>query len=399
VLELRRTKPEGSWEIVRPLTARADSAVISGLIRGLRDLTVQRFVSDDARADSAAWGLQPPQLRITFGQGTNEVQSLDFGRPVDGNDELVYANGRTAFSVVSVSSSGVSAWRATPNDFRDRQLIRAPAGVTSIEVRNSESFSLIQSTNGNWRVEPGGFGADPGTVRRFIKALEALRVMRFVKDVVAEPDLPAYGLAEPSFRVSLTSPSASEPGAKLTVGLEFGSGDGEAAFVRRLNENAVYAVSAAALKQLPAAAGHFRQLRVWNFSEDDVEALSVEKGAKSWRLVRNGLNQWALAAGSQGIVNAFAVEEAAHQLGELRAIAWTDWNRQDTARYGLDEDSYRLTVELKDGTRRSVRFGFPTPAGHVYADVILDGSPWVFEFPGDTFDLVKSFLITPSNLR
>jgi hypothetical protein len=130
-----------------------------------------------------------------------------------------------------------------------------------------------------------------------------------------------------------------------------------------------------------------------------VAAVALQKGDKTWRLTRGGLNQWSLAPGSQGIVNAFAVEEAVHRLGQLAVVVWTDWGPEDTARYGLDETSLGLTVELKDGSRKTVRFGFPSPAGHVYAGTLLDGATWVFEFPGDAFDLLQSFLINPSNLR
>jgi hypothetical protein len=399
VLELVQKTADRSWQIVRPMQARADGRRVQELIQGLRDLSVKRFVSDDPKADRQGWGLQPPDLEIVFAKGTNRVQTLQFGGPVEGVTNEIHAVGRDLSAVVVVASDLLQAWRMTPNDFRDRQLIKVPQDVASIEMHNGESFTLEKTTNGVLRIEPLGIPADAGTVGQFIQDLEALRVVQFVKDVVAEPDLAGYGLASPALRVAITSPPevAGQPGRVLA--LEFGARQGETVFVRRVDESAVYALDVAALERIPAAAGHFRELTVWNFAEEHVAAVEVLRGNATWRVIRNGQNQWSLSPGSQGIINAFAVEEAVHRLGQLKAVVWTEWDQGDAARYGLDEDSVGLTVELKDGSRETVRFGFPSPSGHVYAETLLEGGSWVFEFPGDTFDLVESFLIKPSNLR
>jgi hypothetical protein len=399
VLELKRDAPGRAWQIVRPMQARADGLRLEHLIQGLRDLRVREFVSDDPRADRVAWGLQPPHLELVFAQGTNVLRTLQFGETVPGSTNTVYAVGLTPSAVVAVSADLLQGWQATPNDFRDRQLLRLPPGVTAIEVRNGERFSLVNTTNGVWRIEPLGVPADAATVERFLQGLEELRVTRFVKDVVAEPDLPEYGLATPAFRVALRLPPGEGTATNSLLGLEFGSKGDERVFVRRIDETAVYAVEASALERLPAAAGHFRQLDLWNFTPDQVMSVAVQKGGAAWRVTRQGTNQWSLASGSQGIINAFAVEEVVQRLGELKAVVWTDWNPEALSRYGVEEASVALSVDLKDGTRKTVRFGAPAPSGHRQAVVTIEGQPWVFEFPADTYDLVEAFLIKPSNLR
>ncbi len=399
VMELKRDSAGPAWQIVRPMQARADAVRLQKLIQSLRNLGVREFVSDDPRADRVAWGLQPPQLEMVFAQGTNVLQKLQFGDPVPGLSNAVYAVALGPSAVVVVASECLQEWQATPNEFRDRQLLRLPRELTAVEVRNGETFSLVNITNGTWRIEPMGVPADTVTVQRFLQGIEELRVTRFVKDVVAEPDLPQDGLTPPAFQVVFRFPSTEAASSNSTVGLEFGAQTDQGVFVRRIDETAVYAVEASALARIPAAGGHFRQLDLWNFSPEQVASMGVQKGGVVWRLIHNGTNQWSLAAGSQGIINAFAVEEAAQRLGQLKAVVWTDWNPEALARYGVGEDSVTLSVELKDGTRKTVRFGLPAPSGHVYAAVTLEGQSWVFEFPGDTFELVEAFLIKPSNLR
>jgi hypothetical protein len=399
VIELKRDRAGPSWQIVRPMQARADAVRLENMIQALTDLRVLEFVSDDPRADRGVWGLQPPPLQLAFAEGTNGVRTLQFGDLVPGTTNVFYAVGLNPSAVVTVGADLLQGWLATPNDFRDRQLLRIPFGVKVVELRNGESFSLVNTTNGTWRIEPVGMPADGVTVQRFFQDLEALRVARFVKDVVAEPDLPQYGLATPAFHVALQFPSGGTSSSNPVVGLDFGSTVDEDVFVRRIDENAVYAVEASVLARIPAAAGHFRQLALWNFEADQVASVSLQKGSGVWRILQNESKQWSLAPGSQGILNAFAVDEVIQRLGQLRAVAWTDWNPESLSRYGVEEESVVLSVELKDGSRKSLRLGFPAPSGHVYAAVVLEGDPWVFELPRDAFELLDAFLIKPSNLR
>jgi hypothetical protein len=399
VLELRREATNQTWRIVRPMQARADAAHLETLVQGLRDLRVERFVSDDPRADRQAWGLQPPELQIVFSKGTNTLETLQFGNAVETADDQVHAVGREPGTVVTVPSTSLQAWRATPNEFRDRQILNLPRAVASIGIGNGSTFTVVSTTNGTWRVEPPGIPADPVTVQRFVDAVQSLRAAQFVKDVVAEPDLPEYGLAQPKFRVSFTFKPGSDGQSPPPIGLDFGIEKDGLVYTRRTDENAVYGVDVEELATLPAAAGHFRQLALWDFPESQVASLTLQKGEATWEVRRNGQNQWSVAPGSQGMVNAFAVEEAAHRLGGLSAVVWTDWGEQDPALYGLGPEALSLTVELKDGGRKTVQFGYPAPSSHVYASTVLEGQPWVFEFPSETFNLVDACLITPSKLR
>lgn len=398
VVELRHEPTGRGWSIVRPMQARADAAHLGELLQGLNDLQVRRFITDDPSADLEAYGLLPTELEIAFFQGSNSVQSLRFGKSLEDGSGLLYAIGREPESVVGFSSDSLLGWRITPNDFRDRQLIRIPNAVVAMEIENGESFSLRQTTNGVWTVEPLGLPADTATIQRFIEVLAGLRVVQFVKDVVAESDLPTYGLAEPKLRIRLELKATSTNEPAPVVELALGDVKDDQIMVRRADENAVYAVEIEPLAALPVAAGHFRDHRVWEFDENEVKSLTVQKGEQVWELLRNGQNKWTLAPGSQGIVNAFGIEETLHHLSQLSAVVWTDWGELDVSSYGLDEEPLSLTVELRDNSRRTVRLGALAPSSHIYAGITIEGEEWVFEFPTETFAFVEVFLIKPSNL-
>jgi hypothetical protein len=74
-----------------------------------------------------------------------------------------------------------------------------------------------------------------------------------------------------------------------------------------------------------------------------VTGLLIQQGESRRRLVRLGADSWALAPGSEGIINVFGVEETVYRLGELRAVAWTAVGEEHLSRFGFQPDSLRVT--------------------------------------------------------
>jgi hypothetical protein len=228
--------------------------------------------------------------------------------------------------------------------------------------------------------------------------MDRLRIAQFVKDVVAEPDLPSFGLGAPALRITF-HPATNTASPAPAIQLDFSAPQDDKVNVRRGDENAVYTVDPGSLNGLPVRDGEFRDRRVWRFDPSQVASATVQRGTRSWQVLRNGTNEWALATGSQGLVNPFAIEETMSRLGRLEAVVWTSWGGGDVAQFGLDDSALVLVIELKDGTKLSVKLGSPAPSSHVFASVTLDGGEWVFEFPLEAYDALRFALLTPSTLR
>ncbi len=76
-IELRRDPTNHLWHMIRPSPARADTDRITDALQRLAGATVTRFITDDPKADLTAFGLQPADLDLWLGRGTN----LAGGRP------------------------------------------------------------------------------------------------------------------------------------------------------------------------------------------------------------------------------------------------------------------------------------------------------------------------------
>ena len=239
IFELRRDGTNKLWRMVYPLQARANNAKAEESLQMLQSVRVRQFVSDDPKADLEAFGLQPPELEVALGQGTNTVARLQFGKSPTNDTRLVYARRLGLNAIVAVPKDLLAPWYAQVNDFRDPFLVTWTAPVAVIDVRGQDSFSLQQQTNDAWRVLPQDFPADAGLVKDLLSALSGLQIVEFTKDVAIAPDLPAYGLASPARQYILRSAATNSPAGPtnpIIVEVDFGTNQADKVFARRADE-------------------------------------------------------------------------------------------------------------------------------------------------------------------
>jgi hypothetical protein len=394
VIELRRDPTNHLWRMLHPLQARADSDRITDALQQLQMAQIARFVTDEA-VDLTVFGLQPAELDVWLNRGTNLVSALHVGKSATNDAAQIYAK-REGWNVVSATAKEpLAPWRGTVNDFRDPHLLELTAPAAEIVVHGLHDFTLQQQGTNGWKIVGEKFPADTDNVQQFIKLLADLRVAEFVKDVVTAPDLAAYGLATPQLQISLRS-VAGDTNATFAQ-LDFAV-QTNGIFVHRADEDFIYAIAPDDFNRLPEAGWEFRDRRIWSFSETNVARITLRQSGKTRVMIRDGVNKWSLAAGSQGIINPPALEETTHRLGELTALGWVARNVTEPEKFGLAPDSLEITVELKTGEKFSAVFGTELPSAHTaLAAVTLDGERWAYVFPPTLYQFVSTYLIVPTN--
>lgn len=399
VIELQRAATNQPWSMIRPVRARADDARVMGLLEELQNLRVTEFVSDDPKADLEMLGLQPAELELSLARGTNVLVALQFGKSPTNHPGQVYARRAGSAAVVTVPKDPLQPWRAPHNDFRDHRLVAISQPVHQIEVRGAETFTLQRDPTNAWHAVGLDFPVDASLVEEFLSALGALEIVQFIEPVT-EPDLPPYGLVPPSRQINLYAALTNAAGETnvAIAELAFGNTNANRIHVRRADENPVYAIGVESFQRLPVAAWQLRERRIWRFSTNDVARLTIRQQGKVREIIRTDTNSWALAPGSQGIINQFAIEETAHRLGELAATLWVDRGSPDLAHYGIVTNGYSLEFELKNGEKRALGVGHLSPANYPYAATQLDGQTWVFELPLGLYFLMSSHLTIPSEV-
>jgi hypothetical protein len=401
IIELHRDATNRFWRMTRPLQARANNDRITTALQQLQSAHATQFVSDDANADLTAFGLQPADLDLWLAHGTNFTAAIHAGKNSPGDPAQVYARREGWHTVVTTAKEPLAPWYDPVNGFRDPFLLELTAPVAEIEVRGTNNFSYIlrrQGSNG-WQVAGEKFPVDADSVQTFLKVLAGLRIADFVKDVVTEPDLPAYGLAAPQRQIILRSAAGDTNSA--IVQLSFGLAQTNEVFVRRADEDFVYAVTPDdfnLLSLLSTEAWNFRQRQIWNFTEKDVAQITVHQDGKTRQIIHNGPNQWSLAPGSQGIIDSREIEQTAHWLGQLAAVYWIRRDVAGPAQFGRKTGDMSFTVELKDGEKLSVDMGAKISDQSALAATTLDGQEWAFVFPPGPYLFVLSYLTIPANV-
>jgi hypothetical protein len=403
IIELHRDATNHLWRMIRPLQARADSDRITEALQQLQAAQVTQFVTDDAKADLAAFGLQPADLDLWLNRGTNFISALHAGKSPANDAAQIYARREGWGTVFTTAKDPLSLWRGTVNDFRDPHLLELTAPVTEIEIPGANGFTLqAQGTNG-WKVAGEKFPADVETVQVFIKALAGLRVSEFVKVAVTAPDLADYGFTTPAREIILRSTAGDSNAviAQLAFAVQTNG-----VFAHRADEDFIYAITPEDAKilfgdsSLFESGWQFRDRRVWNFSETNVAQITLRQNGQTRQLVHDSVNKWSFLTNSQGIINPPALEETAHRLGAMTAAGWVARNVTDPDKFGLNTNNLELTVELKGGEKLSVDFGTELPAAHTaLAAVTLDGERWAFVFPPVLYQFVLSYLTIPASVR
>jgi hypothetical protein len=400
VIELRRDTTNQFWRMTQPLAARANNELIIAALEQLRSGQVARFITDDPKADLTAFGLQPASLDLWLGSGTNLTAGIHLGKSTPENPAQVYARREGWNSVVAVTNELFSQWRGTVNDFRDPRLLELTTPVAQLDVRGGDNFTLQQRGSNDWTIVGEKFPVDTGTVNDFIRLLGGLRVAEFVKEYNTPTDLQGFGLASPGGTNQIKLQSVAGDTNSVIAQIIFGTVETNKVYVKRADENYVYALGRNDLSQIQTyeKSWFFRDRQIWDFSETNVAQITLRQNGKTRTLLRNGVNLWSIAAGSQGTITPPAVEESIHRLGDLTALGWLGivGRGLSPVEGGFNTNNLQIAVELKTGEKLSVDFGMELPRDNTaLAAVTLDGERWVFVFPPVTYQFVSTYLTIP----
>jgi hypothetical protein len=216
------------------------------------------------------------------------------------------------------------------------------------------------------------------------------------KDSITTADLPQYGLTEPVRRITLLGGATDATTNSVMADVAFGTPTNGLVYVRRADENPVYAINIEDYAHMARAGWQLRDRQVWRFASTNVVRIVLQRGTHKSELRRAGASSWMFAGGSQGVVTGSEVEKTVAQFGALDAGAWLD--RGDAARsdYGFGTNSLQVTMELRDGTKHEVEFGGEAADGYPAAAVKLNGETWIFEFPVIPYQYLKMTLLNPA---
>jgi hypothetical protein len=231
-------------------------------------------------------------------------------------------------------------------------------------------------------------------------------VTEFVKDVVT--DFAPFGLepAQRQYTLRTVVTNAAGPTNILIARLGLGTNSArDRVFARRWDDDSVYAVRALDYSYMPAAympaaAWQLRDHRVWNFTTNQLEKITLTEIGKVREVLRQPNGEWVRVKGFDREINPFALEELAFKLGDLNAFAWIARGESARAKFGFTTNSARMSIELRGEKPQtlSLEFGGQSALRLPYALTMIDGQPTVFEFPWQLYVDLQIANLAPSEV-
>lgn len=397
--ELGRNTTNNTWQISKPMPARANQEQVLELLRLLKTAETSQFVTDSPGSDLERFGLQTPDVELSFLAGTNRVYTIEFGNSPTNRTNEVYARLLGNTNVVLASRDLVNFLKQPYKNFHDpRLLVLNPAAVDRIMIQSRETFALQRQPTGAWTVDDAAkTPIDRDLFRRFLGALSELQILDIVKEVPAETELKGFGLIPPSasyaFFQKLTN------GAGLTTNIlfsevAFGGAQADKIYVRRSDETPIYLTSLATALELPKRGFELRDRRIWRLATNDIASVTIIQGGMTNRVNRS-VSGW----GPDEIANA-RIEEAVFRLANLEARDWVEKGANRLPTYGLATNALQIIVETrsaKGAEQNTLLLGRRTLQKDLYASVTFPGEtdPTIFEFAGELYQMLTEALPLP----
>ncbi len=406
-MTIRLAKATNAWQIVQPPPPkRGDTSGINQLLESWQQWPVFSFVSDDPGIALEQFGLDKPQFRLAFAQGTNEVFSIQFGGSPSNMPHTVFARLSGSSNIVLAASQHAQHLNEHYWYFCDPSLIKRypDSAFDRIEVKGPEDFTLVRQTNGIWRAEDEfETRMDPQLMEHFVNQLTSLEAVELAREVVT--DHAEFGLDKPlhSYRIFKSGTNLNGGATnQLVAGIDFGKSEVDRTFARRHDENAVYVVERGALLGLPQSLFQIQSVIVWNFTTNEVQSVGIANAKTNQLMIRKEGGRWFKRISEKEDeefpkLETHAIEEGVNRLGLLQAIRWVGRGNARFNAYGINQSSDRITVYLQlpgaeKPVGRTIIFGRKPKGRGPYA-TFYDPKfkDWiVFEFPAG---LYKEYIV------
>ena len=388
--EMELQKQGESWEIVKPLRARADSQKVADLLSQVTTARIQQFVAED-RGDLQPYGLGDPRGSVTlFSEGDKQGQMLQIGRTPEKEKDQVYARFSARNFVYTLPKKIETLLNITPADLRDRHLVRidtnnldrltieAPGKGKTVLARKDQIWTIANRDN-----QP----ANTAEVTRLLDTLKNQQVSRFVEDVGS--DLAKYGLDQPQLQLtfsSFASENTAETGAgeKPFATLSFGRVEGDEVFARVGEEPFIVAVPRRVLEKISTDPLQWQELAIFQSKPEEVHRLARVTD-REVTLLRGAEGKWTRAEGSEPI-DQVNLQSLLNTLTNLRAVRWIGGATPPQA-FDKPQITLTFTTSPDDKTAHKLIVGGPAGEGMWFGRV--EGRDGIFVISNPDFNALR----------
>jgi len=220
-------RKEETWTMASRNNQAANSGEVTRLLDLLRNEQVTKFV-DDVASDLPKYGLDKPQLQLTFSSfasentaetvaGEHPFATIAFGK-IEGDN--VFARLGDEPFIVAVRRGLLESLFTDPLQWQEVSIFRfKPDEVHKLTVMTDHESALIRNANKEWTWVKGDAPINQTNVQSLLNTLTVLRAVRW-----SGATTPAHGFEKPQVSITFTTSPDDKAEHKLVVGNPAGEG-------------------------------------------------------------------------------------------------------------------------------------------------------------------------------
>ena len=309
---------EGRWNLVRPITSRADPVAIERLLGALQELPRGNIILPPRRGPDAyaPYGLDHPRTQIAIIEGTSTNRILIGHRTPLGDGVYVRQSDHAGLARLNLS-----LLELIPNSadaLRDRSLLTGSvASIERLDIRSPAGYiQLARNGNGEWRIfQPFTARADTAVVSALIEELLACHITQFVQDAVS--DLAPYGLNSQSAVTAVLNTDSGEGSQMLSFGDPLPNAP-SLVYGRLQAEQSIYAVPLGVREALLIRPDTLRDRRIPGMDPESIQRVRVEESETVLEFIRDSEDHWQIEAPLRAPADDKAIQALLHSWTKVR---------------------------------------------------------------------------------
>jgi hypothetical protein len=354
-------KDNGAWQVMQPVTAKADESEISGITSALASIDVVRVI-DENPSNLNEYGLSNPRIQVDFkAAGDKDYRRLFIGEKSPTGADL-FAKRNDEKRVFLIPAFQETTFNKDTFALRDKTVLKFDREkVDGVEV-GAAGKSLVMAKEGpEWKIKkPVDTRADYGSVEGLVGRLQTIQMKSIVADQASPADLKKYGLEKPEATVNINAGSAR---ATLLLG---GKATDTTVYARDASKPAVVTVESALMDDLKKGADDYRRKDLFEFRAYNATRVELTRGSDTVVFERvkgegeNAQDKWRRVSPNPADLDRDKVDAMLAKLANMRATAFVE-SAPKTAQPALD-----LRVKFDDG-KKEERVTFVKSDADVFA--------------------------------
>ncbi len=264
-------KTSGTWRLVEPTAADADTNEVQSLVTSVSSLDIQRVV-DEKGGDLAQYGLAPAQIDLSFKvKGQAAPKHILFGSKTSTGGDI-YAKLADSPRVFLVAAFLESSLKKDPFSLRDKAILKVDRmKVDGFTVTTGKGTMEFAKKDANWTiVKPVAARADFGAVEGAIERLVSTNMQALTAEDAG--DLKAYGLDKPTATMVVKTGSSAAT-------LILGKTENSVVYAKDVSRPMVFTVAPILVTDVAKDLSEFRRKDVFDFRSFNADRVEFNRGS------------------------------------------------------------------------------------------------------------------------